>query len=527
MSTLTRSRVTVKYAPASPGRLRCGGAPSGGLRRGRLGCDHRARSRRFGGRERLVRRRVAAVKPPAVASPNTPQAPQPGASTQPERALEEPFGATWEALLARYAPSGLAASAKEQGALVRRRQIASASVLLRLAMAYALMGSSLREVCAWAALQGIAFLSHVALRNRVRKAQPWLSHLVAEQLRQSSALREGEAVLGQGPVKRIVLQDASVICGPASHGTDFRVHVGLDLAKQWLAQAEVTDGKGGETLARLAYPAGTLVVGDRIYGTRQSLWALHRAGSFALVRINRTNLPLQTPEGQAVDILEEARRCPEGGVLDLALQTAPSLQEALPSIPVRLLVLRLSAEAAERARRRCRKEAQRKGHTPSQETLEAQDYLLLVTTLDAEVLPVEVALALYRLRWQVEICFKQSKSLLALDDLRVQHNQIGQAVLCTKLLAILWLGEACAQWSAAFAPDLAQQEGVMLPRWRMLHRLWDGFKLALGWFVSMQEWLEAPKEVRRRLAESPCKRTKERNERLQATLGALGMDTLC
>ena len=68
----------------------------------------------------------------------------------------------------------LEATARACGALVRRRAIRSAEMLLRLALAYGPGGLSLRMAAAWAGISGLADLSDTAVMKRLRRAAPWL-----------------------------------------------------------------------------------------------------------------------------------------------------------------------------------------------------------------------------------------------------------------------------------------------------------------------------------------------------------------
>ena len=58
------------------------------------------------------------------------------------------------------------ASARASGALVRARRVKDGATLLRLALAYGGCGLSLRQTAAWAAAQGVAELSDVAVLGR-------------------------------------------------------------------------------------------------------------------------------------------------------------------------------------------------------------------------------------------------------------------------------------------------------------------------------------------------------------------------
>ena len=75
--------------------------------------------------------------------------------------------------LREHLPAGfdLEATARACGALLRRRGVARADALLRLALGYGGCGMSLRDSAAWAGVSGIATLSDVALLHRLEKAR--------------------------------------------------------------------------------------------------------------------------------------------------------------------------------------------------------------------------------------------------------------------------------------------------------------------------------------------------------------------
>ena len=68
----------------------------------------------------------------------------------------------------------LESTAKETKALQRKRCIASAKDLLRLILFYATSDWSLRLVGAWALLNGIGYLSDVAVLKRLRNSKKWI-----------------------------------------------------------------------------------------------------------------------------------------------------------------------------------------------------------------------------------------------------------------------------------------------------------------------------------------------------------------
>lgn len=91
--------------------------------------------------------------------------------------------AEWGEIVARFGgEAGLAASAREHGAFARRREVRSASDLLRLAFMYGPGGLSLRSLAASASADGVCEASDVALLKRLSGASGWLSALCADVL---------------------------------------------------------------------------------------------------------------------------------------------------------------------------------------------------------------------------------------------------------------------------------------------------------------------------------------------------------
>jgi hypothetical protein len=89
-------------------------------------------------------------------------------------------------------------------------------------------------------------------------------------------------------------------------------------------------------------------------------------------------------------------------------------QNGLPEVRCRLICLRVSEQAANERRRRLLKEAKKKGRTPSNMHLALCEWTLLVTNVSVKDLPAKMAWQLYSLRWQIELLFKQLKSVLAI-----------------------------------------------------------------------------------------------------------------
>ena len=91
----------------------------------------------------------------------------------------------------------------------------------------------------------------------------------------------------------------------------------------------------------------------------------------------------------------------------------------------------------------------------SQNTLAAADWFILVTSLKAAEFSTDDVLALYRLRWRVELGFKRLKSLIGLKGPPGTTESSARPHILAHLLTILLLEplvdelEDSPRWAAA------------------------------------------------------------------------------
>jgi hypothetical protein len=344
----------------------------------------------------------------------------------------------WPYLLSFLPPEKeLEQTAKSMGALVRKRNIDSASKLLRLVFAYGFCGLSLRETAAWAEVSEIAYLSDVALMKRLRASSDWLGHLLAVKL----AEKAPPPPFNHSNT-RLRLVDATTISQPGSRGTNWRIHLGFNLAALRIDHIDLTDHSGGETLTRFPMQSGDLFIGDRGYAHRRGFYSVIQANADFIIRLNWQNVPLQfRSTGQPFDLLNALRGLPETMPDDFLLQVAPSQKDKIPVLPARLVAIRKSEAAAEAAREKILQTYRKKGRAIDPRTLESAGYIFLLTTLSPDQISTKDVLELYRFRWQIELAFKRMKSLLDLGNLPAKDPPLVRTYLYAKLLAALILEE--------------------------------------------------------------------------------------
>ena len=336
-------------------------------------------------------------------------------------------------------PADLEQSADEWKALQRKRKIKSAEDLLRVALIYGFCDESLRLTAAYATAAGIANMSDVAVLDRLKGAAPWLGHVVLRFL-------QDRGLTKNVPKFRVRVVDATVISEPGSKGTDWRFHMGIDLAQARIASVELTGPEGGETFLRHSVCEDEIMLGDRGYAHRTGVASVIDRKGHVVVRINWHNFPLLDPNRQTLDLLALLETVPPSQTGEWEVQFEAN--ERL--YPVRLVAWRKPARDAAKEARRVIREATRKGHEPDPRSLRAAHFIAVITDLPREQLPASEALELYRLRWQIEIVFKQLKGIMHLDHLRAKNEALAEAYLYAGILGALIVQELCRKDSLFF-----------------------------------------------------------------------------
>jgi hypothetical protein len=348
--------------------------------------------------------------------------------------LESVVNQDWQGVVARLGGAEmLELSARETKAFLRPREIRTAVDLLRMILAYCLGERGLRSTAAWATSIRLVDISNVALLYRLRQCGDWLAMLVGQ------ALAAGAPEASRGRTIRII--DATTVpkAGAAAKKQSklWRIHSAFDLPHERFGHFELTDQQGGETLDRIPVVKGEIRIGDRAYLQPDRMAVVLEAGADLIIRAGWKSACWLDAEGRPVDLMAEFRKASARGLIDRPIWIGRKRGGA--PLALRLVAVKKPAEAAATARRKARRDAQREGYQISQRTLAAADWVILVTSLTPEEFVTADVIALYRLRWRIELGFKRLKSLIGLKGPPGIDERSARPYVLAHLLIILLL----------------------------------------------------------------------------------------
>lgn len=323
-------------------------------------------------------------------------------------------------------------NARKTKAFLRGREFEDAIAMLRMILAYCLGNGGLRSTAAWAASIGLADVANTALLYRLRQSGDWLAWLVGQ------ALSQAAPKASQGRLIRAVDATTVLKAGAAAKTGNklWRIHSAFDLPSERFGFFELTDEHGGERLDRIPVVPGEIRLADRAYMQPERIAAVMEAGADIVVRAGWRHARWLDADGNPVDILAEFAKEMGTGLIDRPMWIG---RKSGPALALRLVAVKKPPEAAEASRRAARRAAQREGYTVSEGTLTAADWVILVTSLPSATFSADDILALYRLRWRIELAFKRLKSLIGLKAPPGVDERSAKPYVLAHLLAILLL----------------------------------------------------------------------------------------
>jgi hypothetical protein len=177
-------------------------------------------------------------------------------------------------------------------------------------------------------------------------------------------------------------------------------------------------------------PAGALRLADLGFFDLDQLAQDGKDGIYWLTRL-KTGTVIYSQEMNPIDLLPWLR-----SLVNPQTEVAIYLGKK-QKIPCRLIVQRTPQEVADQRRCRLKEAARKKQTSVSPERYELAQWTLLVTNVPEDLLSVDEAPFLLRIRWQIELLFKLWKSYARIDEWRSKNPWRILCELYAKLIGVV------------------------------------------------------------------------------------------
>jgi hypothetical protein len=343
--------------------------------------------------------------------------------------------------------------AKETGAIQRVRKFRGADLLQTLVFGWMQHpDASLEMLSSTAAIRQV-YVSDTAVDKRFTPKCADFLHAVLEAL--LMVVVQAEEVMPPKVLRRfaaVIVEDSSTIslpdelaqlwqgCGGNQAHTQaaLKLHVRWELKQGRLWGPALSDGRASDhrsPLSQEELPEGGLYVSDLGYFSLAEIAQRHRSHRYSLTRL-RAGTVLMDPKRKRLS-LQQVLPQRVGRMKEMRV-----LVGAQEQIPMRLLMLRVPQEIADKRRQDLLADAQRRQQPISQETLRLADWTILLTDAPSKRLPFQAALVLLRERWQMELLYKLWKQHARVDEWRTADPWRAVCELYAKLIGVVlqhWL----------------------------------------------------------------------------------------
>ena len=175
-----------------------------------------------------------------------------------------------------------------------------------------------------------------------------------------------------------------------------------------------------------------LVLRDMGYYSAPVLREFDEKGAFYLSRLP-ASVSVYDKNGKELDFKKIRTSMSENGIEVMEKQVL--IGEA--KLPVRLMIGLVPPEVYQQRIRRKEREEKKKGRQTKEKTKQLLYFNLFITNADHDKLPLDKIMPLYRFRWQVELQFRNWKSLFSIHTMQKMKETRYITMLYTRLILIV------------------------------------------------------------------------------------------
>ena len=202
----------------------------------------------------------------------------------------------------------------------------------------------------------------------------------------------------------------------------------------------IPDNRYVDTVVALAH-SGVLFIFDLGYFKIKAFAYIAARGAYFLSRLNhQTHLFDADPSRvQSLD-LTRLLKAVKGDLLEKQV-----FMGAIERVPSRLIAVRMPEAIVNERRRIAKKNAKKKGYTPSKSHLHLLAWNLFITNVPCTIWKTETVGKAYPLRWQIELIFKSWKSYCHLASINTKKVDTTLCYLYGRMLLIVIHYALCPQ----------------------------------------------------------------------------------
>ncbi len=226
--------------------------------------------------------------------------------------------------------------------------------------------------------------------------------------------------------------------GGSASKSSIKIDLIYDIKHSAIDNIEISEGSVSDqskaNLISKSMSKGDLAIRDLGYFKVESLRIIDKeCQAYYLSRLFKSvNVYLEEDDKEPIDLLGYLKKYyANSGIIDLNVYIGKE-----EKLPCRLIVYRLPEQVVNERRRKAKKAFSRNGKTPNKDYLDWLEFGFYITNVSNEIWTAEAIGTIYRVRWQIELIFKNWKSLLNIDAIKGTRAERVQCLIYGRLIAI-------------------------------------------------------------------------------------------
>jgi len=231
----------------------------------------------------------------------------------------------------------------------------------------------------------------------------------------------------------------TIFPGTGGCGSDAscKIQLGYEVKKGIISLFRLTPGRSSDSRFMQSGPVefqrNDLILFDLGYFSLKTFSTLVHRGAYFLSRFLYQTALYDPVSCEQINLVERLRQ-----VKSSYQATVLMGKSRKDRILCRFVAIRVNEEIASQRRRKLKRRCGQKCRQPSHEALEMCNWTIMITNIPREYLPLDMVAAVYSLRWQIELLFKQIKSQLLIEKINTaQEHRCRCEILGKIIMAIL------------------------------------------------------------------------------------------
>lgn len=293
-------------------------------------------------------------------------------------------------------------------------------------------------------------LSKVGLHKRFNaNSLAFVKAVLAEQMTARLELNGGKR---WHPFSRVLIADSCKFLLPEHYKEDYppmgrfaggsslmNIQYAFDIKNgNWenLEFTQATRNDQSHSRRRLEYiHQDELHIRDLGFITHDYLLKVVRQKAYFLNRLHTACRPVETATGKAIDWSRLYRSISDKR--ESVFETRITIGHGNKAFECRLIAVAVPDEVWRQRIRKANIQAKRQSYTLTQEYKDRARFSLFITNTEPGIIPAEDVVKLYRIRWQIELVFKNWKSLWRIHQVKAIKKERMECQMLAKLLLVL------------------------------------------------------------------------------------------